>query len=161
MNFTIVSTYYPHLGGISDFNHSLKINLEKKGHKVEVITWKRQYPKFLHWNGGKKEGENCWLDILNPLTWFQVRNYLNIEAPDVVIFRYWHPYFAVCFWFLAKGIFNSKVLCIVDNVYPHEKFPFQKRLAKLFLNKVDKFMVMSNSVEKQLLELISVERIGK
>jgi glycosyltransferase involved in cell wall biosynthesis len=153
LKFIIISTYYPHLGGITDFVDSLKNNLEKK-HEVEVITFSRQYPKFLHWNGGKKKGENCFLDILNPLTWIQVGNYVNMESPDVVIFKYWHPYFALCFWFLARWVRVQK-LCIIDNVYPHEWFLFSKRLTKMFFNKIDKFIVMSKTTERELCKLYS------
>jgi glycosyltransferase involved in cell wall biosynthesis len=51
---------------------------------------------------------------------------------------------------LAKGNRHTKVVCIADNIIPHEKRPGDKQLTSWFIPPVDAFVVMSEQVLKDL-----------
>ena len=66
------------------------------------------------------------------------------------------PFLAPSFRSIIKRT-NKKIsvksLVICDNIIPHENRPFDKLLTKSFFKYIDHFIVMSKSVEKDLLFL--------
>lgn len=163
MKITILSTAYPLRGGIAHFSGLLYEELSKN-HKVKVITFIRQYPSILfpgksQLEGGdsvKKIPSSVEVDSINPLNWNKVGKGIKNDAPDLIIFKYWMPFFAPSFGRIskiAKKNGKTKILVICDNVIPHEKKPGDKLLTKYFFNSVDYFITMSKSVEKDLLTL--------
>ena len=86
---------------------------------------------------------------------------LHNKKPDLIIFKYWMPFFAPSFGFaarVAKRKSGCKVLFICDNVFPHEHTPFDKALTSWLFKAGDYFIVQSKSVEK---DLLSVDRESK
>jgi D-inositol-3-phosphate glycosyltransferase len=163
MKIVIVSSAYPLRGGIAHFVGLLYKEI-KKDHQVKILTFKRQYPKIFF--PGKTQLEvqetldkipsEVVIDSINPLNWIKIGKKLFNEAPDLIILKYWMPFFAPCFGTIirkAKKNNKSKVLVICDNVIPHERKPFDKALTKYFFNKVDYFIVLSKSVKSDLLNL--------
>ena len=150
MNATLISPLYPLRGGIAESGSLLEDALNNMNGALMTITYKRQYPKFLF--PGKSEFVNdmterlflldalCKLDVLNPLTWFKVARSIKT---DVVIIRYWTPALAVCIGTLAWLLRKKKIIFIVDNVTPHEKFPFSKILTKYALRQGNGFIFFS------------------
>jgi glycosyltransferase involved in cell wall biosynthesis len=51
---------------------------------------------------------------------------------------------------LAKGNKHTRVVCIADNVIPHEKRPGDRQLTAYFVKPIDAFVVMSNKVLQDL-----------
>jgi glycosyltransferase involved in cell wall biosynthesis len=45
---------------------------------------------------------------------------------------------------------HTKIICIADNIIPHEKRPGDKMLTQYFVGAVDAFVVMSETVQKDL-----------
>lgn len=163
MKITILSTAYPLRGGIAHFVGLLYKEL-KKNNEVNVITFKRQYPSILFPGKSQLESNDnteridsdVIVDSINPFNWKRVGKKIKTEKPDLLIYKYWMPFFAPCFgWIsrLAKRNNHTKVLVICDNVIPHERKPFDKLLTKFFFNAVDYFIVLSESVKQDLLEL--------
>lgn len=163
MKIAILSTAYPLRGGIAHFIGLLYHQL-KKNHTVKVYTFKRQYPSILF--PGKSQLENertseeipaeVVVDSINPINWINIGNTLKEELFDLLIFKYWMPFFAPCFGTISKIVKKNnktKILVICDNVIPHERKPFDNLLTKYFFNKVDNFVVLSESVKKDLLSL--------
>ncbi len=165
MKITLISTAYPLRGGIAQYTGILYRELQKK-HEVNVITFKRQYPKFLF--PGKTQQESsknasikieseAIIDSINPMTWLRVFLKIKKNKPDLIIFKYWMPFFAPCFgtitW-LTKWFTTTKILYICDNVMPHERRPGDRLLTRFALGKADFFIVQSNVVKNDLLELL-------
>ncbi|RMD94964.1 MAG: glycosyltransferase [Calditrichaeota bacterium] len=165
MKITLISTAYPLRGGIAQYTGILYRELQKK-HEVNVITFKRQYPKFLF--PGKTQQESsknasikieseAIIDSINPMTWLRVFLKIKKNKPDLIIFKYWMPFFAPCFgtitW-LTKRFTTTKILYICDNVMPHERRPGDRLLTRFALGKADFFIVQSNVVKNDLLELL-------
>lgn len=160
MKIIIVSTAYPLRGGIAHYNALLAKHLRKR-HKVEIITFKRQYPKMLFPGKTQKErGEPLQtdtapqlVDSINPLNWFRVANEIRRRKPDLLIFKYWLPFFGPCFGTIAKWAkrnTNTKVLFICDNIIPHERRPGDVLFTKYAFKQADFFVVQSIAVEQEL-----------
>ena len=163
MKIDILSTAFPLRGGIAHFVGLLYKEL-KKNHELKVFTFKRQYPAILF--PGKSQLEEketsekipseTIVDSINPINWLKVGKKICNDKPDILIFKYWMPFFAPCFGTISKLVKknnHTKILVICDNVIPHEKKIFDTSLTKYFFNKTDYFIVLSESVGKDLLSL--------
>lgn len=162
MRIVVVGTAYPLRGGIAHYVALLTQKLKERGHAVKVLSFKRQYPGiFFPGKTQADEGEELIkldstpiLDSIGPLSWIKAVFWLKKEKPDLLIFKYWMPFFAPCYATvagLARRFLGIKVLYILDNVVPHEKKPFDRFLGWLGLKFVDYFIAQSASVREDLL----------
>jgi glycosyltransferase involved in cell wall biosynthesis len=163
MKIVIVGTAYPLRGGIAHYVALLYKNLKQR-HDVEIVSFKRQYPKLLfpgktQEDAGEEtipvESEQI-LDSINPLNWLIVASTIRKKRPDLLIFKYWMPFFAPCFGTIAalcRWKSSTKVLFICDNVIPHERRFGDLLLTKFAFRFVDYFVVQSKAVEKDLVAL--------
>jgi len=160
MHCIIIGTAYPLRGGIAHYNALLAEELAK-AHTVETITFSRQYPGFLFPGKTQQEGGGGihgspapqLIDSINPLNWAAVAREVRRRSPDLLIFKYWLPFFGPCFGTiarLAKRGTSTKVLFICDNVLPHERRPFDTAFTRYAFSPVDYFLVQSDAVEKDL-----------
>jgi glycosyltransferase involved in cell wall biosynthesis len=97
------------------------------------------------------------VDSINPLNWWHVGNVLRKRRPDILIFKYWLPFFGPCFGTIARIVRknrHTKVICICDNVLPHERRPFDIMFTRYVFRAVDAFIVQSSAVERDLLRLV-------
>jgi glycosyltransferase involved in cell wall biosynthesis len=162
VKIAIVSTAYPLRGGIAHYNALLGEALSKR-HEVHTVTFKRQYPSFLFPGKTQEEsGEGIHaapapqlVDSINPFNWISVGRMLRQRKFDLLIFKYWLPFFGPCFGTIArvaKRGTGTKVLYICDNVVPHEHRPFDAAFTRYAFRSVDHFIVQSRTVERQLNE---------
>lgn len=89
----------------------------------------------------------------NPISWLKTGRYLKKKKPDLIICKFWMPFFGPSFgkiFRMAKSNGKTKVLCVVDNIIPHERRFFDKGFAQYFVNSVDYFVAMSEAVQKDL-----------
>ncbi|CAN5854941.1 glycosyltransferase family 4 protein [soil metagenome] len=161
-NIIIIGPAYPlRGGGMSTFNERLAKGFQDQGHRVTIYTFSLQYPGFLF--PGKRqlsdeaapEGLNIKVVInsMNPLNWIKVGNSIKKEEPDIIVVRYWLPFMGPCLGTIlriAKKNKHSKIVCIADNVIPHEKRFGDKAFTKYFIKPVDAFITMSEKVLKDL-----------
>ncbi len=109
MKITILSAAYPLRGGISHFVGLLYKELSKE-HTVNVITFKRQYPSlFFPGKSQLEAGDNVekipteiLVDSINPFNWIKVGKKIKKDVPDLLIYKYWMPFFAPCFGTVSK-----------------------------------------------------------
>ncbi len=159
---TIISTAYPLRGGIAHYVGLLYKALSKK-YSTDVVTFKRQYPKIFFPGKTQTEGDEVekipteiLIDSINPLNWLRVGLKIKRRKPNLIIFKYWMPFFAPCFSTitrLAKRNGVTKALVICDNVIPHERKIGDLFLTKCFFKRVDYFVTMSDSVSRDLLKV--------
>lgn len=162
MKIAYLSTFYPFRGGIAQFNARLLKSLSKFG-ETRAFTFKRQYPNFLF--PGKSQfvqpEDNAevvkslqLLDTINPISYFSTARAIKSFAPEILITKFWMPFFAIplgtVLHRLKKTTFN---VAILDNVVPHERHFGDLTATKFFLRQNHLFVVMSNTVEKDLLAL--------
>lgn len=164
MKIVIVSPAYPLRGGIADFAAQLYLELSKEN-EVSVFTFKRQYPKIFfpgktQLSIGEDENKiptNIEIDSINPITWISAASKIISFKPDVVIFKYWMPFFAPCYRTIAKRIkkkTQAKLIAVCHNVIPHEKKLGDEFLTKSFLSTMDYYILLSEEVKKDLLKIV-------
>lgn len=160
MKIAFLSTFFPFRGGIAQFNTSLYRTFEKKN-EVKAFTFKRQYPNILF------PGETQYvtdkdqvdqvpaiqvLDTVNPASYAKTAKQINQFKPDVLIMKYWMTFFAPSLGWVSKRMKKeTKTICILDNLIPHEKRFFDTAFNKFFLKQIDGFVVMSDKVLNDLL----------
>lgn len=155
---------YPYRGGIASFSNRLAQEFNNQDWQSLVYTFSLQYPDFLF--PGKTqfstEVQPANLEIkravnsINPFNWIAVGNELNKLAPDLIVVRYWLPFMAPAFGTvlrLAKRNRKTKVICIADNIIPHEKRFGDTVLTAYFKGSVDAFVAMSAQVMTDLAKL--------
>ena len=159
MRVTIIGPAYPLRGGISVTDEAMCRAFRKAGHEANIVTFKMQYPVLLFpgktqlSEGPQPEGLDIhvWMNSVNPLNWIRVAKRINKLNPDLVIFRQWIPFMGPCFGTIARFLKKSiRVFTVVDNLYPHEKRPFDKILTNYFLKTCDGFITFSTTVKQQI-----------
>lgn len=157
----IIGPAYPYRGGIAAFNERLATEYQRLGHRVEIETFKLQYPGFLF--PGKTqyaEGEppsdlkiKQTINSISPINWIRVGRKIKKENNDIVIFKFWLPLMGPCFGTIARIIKknkHSKVISVLDNIIPHEERPGDKLLTAYFVKSQSGFIAMSNAVMSEL-----------
>jgi len=166
MKIIIIGTAFPMRGAMAQLNAILFKYLQES-HIVKMFSFKRQYPNFLFPGKTQFERSNpeykipdekntVTIDSINPFNWILTALKIRKENPDLLIYRYWMPFFAPCFFtisFIAKIFRKTKVLFICDNVIPHEKRTGDKILTKIVFSTVNYFLVHTKSVERDLKKL--------
>lgn len=164
LNIVFLGPSYPYRGGIASFTERLALEFNKAGHSTRLITFTLQYPSFLF--PGKTQFSSAeppqnlniirLINSVNPLNWIRIGLMLKKMEPDLIIVRFWMPFMAPCFGTilnLAKRNRHTRVICIADNIIPHEQRRGDLILTKYFINKVDSFVVMSETVRNDLLSI--------
>ena len=162
MKISILSVAPPYRGGIAEQTYYMSKYLSDIN-DVNVINFKRQYPKFLFPGKTQYESETMirldnnyrLIDTLNPFSWSMTANFIINKNPDLILIRFWNPFFAISYSSIIKKIKKTlprtKIIAVCDNIIPHEQSIFDKQLIKLLFSKIDGFIVMSDQVKDELL----------
>jgi len=165
MKISILSVAPPYRGGIAEQTYHMSLHL-KKTNDINVINFKRQYPGFLFpgktqydENSLKYELENNYrlIDSINPINWINTAKFIIKKSPDLIILRFWNPFFSISYASIIKRIKkalpSTKIIAVCDNIIPHEQNFFDQKLINLLFSKIDGFIVMSNQVKNELLDI--------
>ena len=159
----IIGPAYPlRGGGIATFNERLAKEFIDEGFDTTIYTFSYQYPSFLF--PGKTQylirslpPENIPIKIkinsVNPFNWISVGNELKKLKPDIIVVRYWLPFMGPCLGTILRRVkknHHTKIICIADNILPHEKRPGDKIFTKYFIKPVDAFITMRRKVFNDL-----------
>jgi len=148
-------------GGITTFNERLAKEFMQQGFATSIYSFSLQYPGFLfpgktQWS---EEPAPAALDIhsrinsINPLNWISVGKEIKTLKPDIVVVRYWLPFMGPCLGSILRIIKKNKhtrIICIADNMIPHEKRFGDKAFTNYFIKPVDAFITMSEKVMSDL-----------
>lgn len=161
MKIVILGPANPYRGGIAALNERLAVELMKEGHEVIVFNFKLQYPGFLF--PGKTQFTDdpapVGLKILprvnsiNPFNWWMVGKELKRLSPDMVIVRYWLPFMGPSLGSICRIVRrnkHTKVICIADNIIPHESRPGDRLFTHYFTKGIDGYIAMSREVFKDI-----------
>ena len=148
-------------GGITTFNERLARQFQLEGHQTSIYSFSLQYPGFLF--PGKSQYSDKpapeGLDIhtrinsVNPFNWLSAGKEIKNQMPDIVVVRYWLPFMGPCLGTILRNIKKNKhtrIICIADNIIPHEKRIGDKAFTRYFLKPVDAFITMSDKVLSDL-----------
>jgi glycosyltransferase involved in cell wall biosynthesis len=157
----IIGPAHPLRGGLATFNERLAKQFSSEGADCSIWTFSLQYPGFLF--PGKSQFSNepapAGIDIhtrinsVNPLNWISVGNELKKIKPDIIVVRYWIPLMGPCLGTILRIVKknkHTKVICIADNIVPHEKRIGDQPFTKYFIKSIDAFITMSEKVMSDL-----------
>lgn len=160
MRISFLSAFYPYRGGIAQSAASVYRAAEAV-HEVQAYTFTRQYPDLLfpgttqYVQASDKADPipaRRILDSVGPGSWWQTAK--AIGAPDLVVMRYWMPFFAPALGTVARLLpSRTTVVSLIDNLLPHERRLGDQWLTRYFLGGQQGFVVMSRQVERDLLDL--------
>ena len=164
MKIILLGTAHPYRGGLASYNERLARQLSSEGHDIEIFTFTLQYPSFLfpgktqYTESREPEGLRITriLNSVNPFSWIRTGRRIRKLNPDILLLKYWHPFMSPCFGTVARiagknKSVNTRVVCIFDNVIPHERKPFDNLLTAYFTKSIDGAVVMSQSVGDDLM----------
>ena len=164
MKILLFGPAYPLRGGMAHFIALLYTNLTQRGHEVEIINFKRQYPKILFPGKTQEESGEAGLpvpstvliDSINPFNWILQGLKLRDRNADLVISTFWLPFLAPSSGTIHAMLRNkkTKTLTILHNLIPHEKRPGDMLFTRWLIRFTDYFIAQSASVEKDLLHLV-------
>lgn len=162
-NIVMIGPVYPYKGGISHYTCLMYRALREK-FNIRMISYSMQYPKFLFKKEQKDYGNKSFkideakyfINTANPLSCISSALTIRSMTPDLVIFQWWHPYFAPCYWIMEKVLGRKiKKMFVCHNVFPHERFPMDKFLTRMALRGGDYFITHS---EQDSEDLSSIKR---
>lgn len=144
-------------GGIATFNERLARQFQYEGHEVSIYSFSLQYPSLLFPGKSQYGTEPAPIDLeiksiinsINPFNWIWVGKKLQKENADLLIVRYWIPFMGPCLGTilrLAGKNRHSKIICIADNVIPHEKRRGDTVFTRYFIQPVHAFITLSEKV---------------
>jgi len=153
----IIGPAHPLRGGLASYNERLAKEFISEGNDVSIYTFSLQYPSFLFPGTTQFSSEpapaglkiDVCINSINPFNWLKIGNRLKKERPDIIIVRYWLPFMGPCLGTILRRVKknkHTKVVCIADNIIPHEKRFGDKNFTKYFVNPVDAFITMSAKV---------------
>ena len=161
LKICMIGTAYPLRGGLAAYNERLAREFQALGDQVRIYTFSLQYPSFLF--PGKTQYSSSPpppdLDIrvvinsINPFNWVRVGLALRKERPDLIVVKFWLPFMGACFGTIlriAKRGRGTRVVCIADNIVPHEKRKGDRLLTRYFIGACDAFITMSDKVQGDL-----------
>jgi glycosyltransferase involved in cell wall biosynthesis len=157
----IIGPAHPLRGGLASFNQRLAQQFNHEGDHCEIISFSLQYPGFLFPGTTQFSSDpppegleiHTLVNSINPLNWIITGNKLRQWKPDLVIVRYWLPFMGPALGTILRIMRrnrHSRIVCIADNVIPHEKRPGDTAFTRYFLKSCDAFVTMSEKVLSDL-----------
>jgi len=159
LDYLIIGPVAPFRGGIAETQYELATHLQLIGKKVQLLTFSKLYPKFLFPGGNQKTKEKQQdslkvsesIHAYNPLQWGKVIHQINQLNPRNLIFRYYTPFLAPVYGWIAKKT-NPQInkIALVDNWIPHERRVFDGILNRFFGKQMHAFTTLSKGVASQI-----------
>jgi glycosyltransferase involved in cell wall biosynthesis len=157
----IIGPAHPLRGGLASYNERLAREFQQNGWSTNIFTFSLQYPEFIFPGTTQYSTEPKPADLniqvcinsVNPFNWWRVGRQLRKAKPDLVIVRYWLPLMGPCLGTILRSIKknkHTKIVCIADNIVPHEKRPGDQLFTRYFVKPVDAFVTMSEKVMQDL-----------
>ena len=158
----IIGPAWPLRGGLASFDERLARQFAGMGYDTTIYTFSLQYPGFLFPGTTQYSSEPAPVDLtikvcinsINPFNWFKLGNELKNLAPDLIVVRYWLPFMGPSLGSILRRVKKNgttKVVCIADNIIPHEHRPGDTAFTRFFVKPIDAFVTMSEKVTKDLL----------
>jgi D-inositol-3-phosphate glycosyltransferase len=159
MRVALVGPVHPWRGGIAQYLGLLGEALMPHA-EVRGVTFTRQYPGFLFPGESQRDPEAApprfavtpLLDSIGPVSWRRAAAELEAFAPGLVILKWWIPFFGPAFASAVGPLRRrgTRVALVCDNLIPHERRPFDLAFTRWMLRNSDGYLVMSQSVERDL-----------
>ncbi len=165
MRYVVVGPVYPYRGGIAHYTTFLHQALQARGHDVTVLSFRRQYPRFLFPGRSDRDPSltapivpaEFLLDPIDPLTWWKAASFAAERAPEGLVIQWWVPFWAPAFGLLIRLVrrrTHARIVCICHNVEPHESVMLNRQAARFVLGQCDLLVVHSEEEAKKAQSLL-------
>lgn len=157
MKITFLGPAYPYRGGMAAFNERLAREFLSEGKDVSIHTFSVQYPRCLL-RGKKQYSESPppqgiritrSVNSVNPLNWISTGLRIKRLQPDILLLRYWTPFFALCLGTIARIVRSNSytvIVSVVDKVQTQKNNIIDKVLTRFFIRSLSGAVVLSESV---------------
>jgi len=157
----IIGPAHPLRGGLATFNQRLAKQFIDEGHECSIVSFSLQYPSFLFPGTTQYSTDTApsnltihtLINSVNPFNWLNIGIKLKEWKPDLIVVRYWLPFMGPALGTILRQVkknHHTKIVCIADNVIPHEKRIGDVAFTKYFLKAPDAFVTMSEKVLSDL-----------
>ena len=157
----IIGPGHPLRGGLATFNQRLAKEFIESGHECSICSFSLQYPSIFFPGKSQYSDEpapeglviRSLINSINPFNWISVGNKLKNEKPDIIVVRFWIPLMGPALGTILRRVKknkHTKIICIADNVIPHEHRPGDTTFTSYFLKSCDAFITMSEKVMADL-----------
>ena len=161
MKIIIIGSANPLRGGLAAFNERLALACIEQKHSTINYSFSLQYPSFLF--PGKSQFthdkpnpalniKTC-INSINPLNWIKIGWEIKNQKPDLILVKFWIPFIGASLGTILRIVRwnkKTKIVCIVDNIIPHEKRIGDKFLTRYFIKPIHFFIAMSQKVFSDL-----------
>ncbi len=176
MKLAILGPAHPLRGGIAYYLAILYRELVRAGHPVTFLGFKAQYPervpnlplvRKLRFPGSDQResgGESVPVPAIplfvpwNPWSWWRTARAAARSGAEAMVLKWWVPFFGpgyLAVTWLAHALRRDlKVIAILDNVKPHERWPLGRLITRLGLGAMDGFIAQSRAVEADFRALL-------
>jgi len=146
---------------LATFNQRLAREFLAEGDDCYICSFSLQYPSFLFPGTTQYSKDDppqglkisALINSINPFNWIKVGWRLKKERPDLIIVRFWLPLMGPALGTILRLVRKNRytrIICIADNVIPHEKRFGDRPFTRYFLRSCDGFITMSEKVLKDL-----------
>ncbi len=157
----IIGPAHPLRGGLATFDHRLCKEFSDQGDDCMIYSYSLQYPSIFFPGTSQFTDEpapagikiKSAINSVNPLNWISVGNELKKLRPDIIVVRYWLPFMGPALGTILRRVRknkHTKIICIADNISPHEKRPGDDAFTKYFISPIHAFITMSEKVMNDL-----------
>ncbi|MDD5267452.1 MAG: glycosyltransferase [Methylococcales bacterium] len=166
----LIGPVLPYRGGIAQHTTMLHRALREQ---VECLTvsFSRQYPRWLfpgkndkdeNLGGYTEDGVEYLIDSINPLSWARAVKRIRAFAPHIVVFPWWHVYWAPCFAWLCKQLKrdNIEIVFLCHNAVEHESAHWKRLISNFVLSSADRFVVHTSIDKENLLKCFPNSPVG-
>lgn len=152
LRIAIIGPTHPYSGGIATHTTSLAHRLRAAGHRVRLLSWRAQYPRFLR-SGTTRVPESepevrpdehatSHLAWYAPTSWWRAG--WSVRRADVVLVTAVTPYHAVPYAVLRLALGRRpRTVVLAHNVLPHEHGRFDEALVRLLQRQYGAVLVHS------------------
>ncbi|MFN6375133.1 MAG: glycosyltransferase [Chitinophagia bacterium] len=162
----IIGPAYPLRGGLASFNQRLAEAFTQEKYDCSIYSFSLQYPSFLFPGTTQYSSDpapenikiHTVINSIDPINWIRIGNKIKNEKPDIILVRFWLPFMGPALGTILRRVRknnHTKIVCLADNIIPHEKRPGDLAFTKYFISACDGFITMS---EKVLMDLKQLEK---
>jgi glycosyltransferase involved in cell wall biosynthesis len=157
----IIGPAYPLRGGLATFNQRLATEFMAQGDECTLVSFSLQYPSLLFPGQTQYSTEaapphlsiHSLINSINPANWIKAGRYLQQQKPDLIVVRFWIPFMGPALGTILRQVRknrHTKIICIADNVIPHEHRPGDATFTRYFLKACHGYITMSEKVLRDL-----------
>ncbi len=157
----IIGPAHPLRGGLATFNQRLADEFISEGDDCRIVSFSLQYPS-LFFPGKTQYSKDpapkhpqiySWINSINPFSWVRTGKKIAALKPDTLVVRFWIPFMGPALGTIIRIVKRNgktRIICIADNIIPHERRIGDRNFTRYFLNGCHAFITMSDKVLRDL-----------